>query len=354
MSAPSGGPTHVTVRVRTAAPLALLSTAIEVDAASARGLTPGDDSTNRCFDLLFGDGARLRDLLVLTFDDGHPALRSWDVFVSSLLRSEDDWYRDLLDRVFAACGTERGFASVVPTAKRNGRIEIETALQLLDVSQPDDQLQAAIGELLQYPGRSLRRLISDFFSTIESEQKHEIERQIEDAASRLAGRGIPPDPSGAYLMLTGLDVPATDRDRLDECQEVHFVLSPGVGERAQIRYIGTRAVIPFEPCEYPEKLAMPVDIYEALGNEMRMRIILLLARRGELYGAELVELIGAPQATVSNHLTKLEAVGMVRRRPHGRRTYYRLVPATLDRAAERLTQLRLTVHDPLQRELPIG
>lgn len=73
----------------------------------------------------------------------------------------------------------------------------------------------------------------------------------------------------------------------------------------------------------------PGTVIRALADPLRARIVELLA--GEmLCTCHLVELTGAGQTNVSNHLRVLREAGLIEAEPAGRFTYYRLCPETLD------------------------
>lgn len=65
-----------------------------------------------------------------------------------------------------------------------------------------------------------------------------------------------------------------------------------------------------------------------LADPLRARIVELLARES-LCTCHLVELTGARQTNISNHLRALREAGLVAAEPCGRFTYYRLEPARL-------------------------
>lgn len=71
------------------------------------------------------------------------------------------------------------------------------------------------------------------------------------------------------------------------------------------------------------------DVLRVLADPLRMRIVTLLARE-ELCVCHLVEETGARQTNLSNHLRVLREAGLVEAEPHGRFTYYRLLPGPLE------------------------
>ncbi len=76
----------------------------------------------------------------------------------------------------------------------------------------------------------------------------------------------------------------------------------------------------------------------ALADPLRARIVELLADE-QLCTCHLVELTGARQTNVSNHLRVLRDAGLVETTPAGRYTYYRLRPDALAALAERYREL---------------
>jgi ArsR family transcriptional regulator len=75
-----------------------------------------------------------------------------------------------------------------------------------------------------------------------------------------------------------------------------------------------------------------------LADPLRARIVELLAVE-QLCTCHLVELTGARQTNISNHLRALREAGVVAAEPCGRFTYYRLDAAPLARLAGRLGDL---------------
>jgi ArsR family transcriptional regulator len=91
----------------------------------------------------------------------------------------------------------------------------------------------------------------------------------------------------------------------------------------------------------------------ALADPLRARIVELLAVE-QLCTCHLVELTGARQTNISNHLRVLRAVGLVDAEPAGRYTYYRLRPEALRAVAGRFANLaeRAAATTTLRRACP--
>lgn len=68
---------------------------------------------------------------------------------------------------------------------------------------------------------------------------------------------------------------------------------------------------------------MSADIYAALGNETRAKLILCLANKSKNV-TELIEKCGLAQSAVSQHLAKLKKNGLVTTTKKGKEVYYSL------------------------------
>lgn len=84
----------------------------------------------------------------------------------------------------------------------------------------------------------------------------------------------------------------------------------------------------------------------AVADPLRAQILQLLAAE-QLCTCHLVELTGARQTNISNHLRVLREAGLVEVEPAGRYSYYRLVPDRLAELADQFaglaSQARLAV-----------
>ena len=77
-----------------------------------------------------------------------------------------------------------------------------------------------------------------------------------------------------------------------------------------------------------QRLAL-LSVFKALSNENRLKIVGILAR-GECGVAELANLLGVEEPTVSHHLSRLKSVGLVDVRAAGNDRIYRLDVAKLN------------------------
>ncbi|MGN6243827.1 MAG: ArsR/SmtB family transcription factor [Motilibacteraceae bacterium] len=88
-----------------------------------------------------------------------------------------------------------------------------------------------------------------------------------------------------------------------------------------------------------------------LADPLRARIVQLLAAE-QLCTCHLVELTGARQTNISNHLRALREAGLVQQEPCGRFTYYRLDPLALDALAGSIGDLAALAADAGGRRRP--
>jgi ArsR family transcriptional regulator len=85
------------------------------------------------------------------------------------------------------------------------------------------------------------------------------------------------------------------------------------------------------------------DVLRLLADPLRAEIIRILAD-GPTRTSELVATTGAKQPNISGHLKQLRDAGVVAPEPHGRFTYYRLVPEALQTAGHHLADLAARAH----------
>lgn len=81
--------------------------------------------------------------------------------------------------------------------------------------------------------------------------------------------------------------------------------------------------------------------FALLADPLRLRIVEALARE-QLCTCHLIDITGARQTTISNHLRLLRDAGIVVSEPEGRYTWYRLAPGAF---AEALRALAGVVDD---------
>jgi DNA-binding transcriptional ArsR family regulator len=76
-----------------------------------------------------------------------------------------------------------------------------------------------------------------------------------------------------------------------------------------------------------ESLGEAAEILKALAHPVRLRIIQLLAK-GELCVKSLEQVLGIPQPSVSQHLSRLRYAGLIESERRGHLVCYRLVRGT--------------------------
>lgn len=79
-------------------------------------------------------------------------------------------------------------------------------------------------------------------------------------------------------------------------------------------------------------------LLRVVAEPVRAAILRALARE-QLCTCHLIEVTGAGQSNVSNHLRVLREAGLVAAEPHGRYTYYRLLPDRLVEGSRQLGDL---------------
>ena len=67
-----------------------------------------------------------------------------------------------------------------------------------------------------------------------------------------------------------------------------------------------------------------IQIFKLLADETRLKILLSLAREGELHVSALCERLGQSQPAVSHHLALLRAAGLLESRRDGKHNFYAL------------------------------
>jgi ArsR family transcriptional regulator len=76
------------------------------------------------------------------------------------------------------------------------------------------------------------------------------------------------------------------------------------------------------------------ELFKALGDPARVRIVNLLASAGEpVCACHLNEPVGLSQPTVSHHLKKLVEVGLLDREQRGKWAYFSLRPEAVEKLA---------------------
>lgn len=90
-------------------------------------------------------------------------------------------------------------------------------------------------------------------------------------------------------------------------------------------------------------MSAALDLFRALADDVRLRLLNAVFA-AELSVAELVEVLGLPQSTVSRHLRPLREAGLLEARREGTSVYYRRGPLLEDRALAAVLERRLSSH----------
>lgn len=73
-----------------------------------------------------------------------------------------------------------------------------------------------------------------------------------------------------------------------------------------------------------ETIAELADVFKILADKSRLKILLALAKDGEMHVSALCELLGQSQPAVSHHLTLLRMQDLVAFRRDGKHNFYRV------------------------------
>lgn len=84
----------------------------------------------------------------------------------------------------------------------------------------------------------------------------------------------------------------------------------------------------------PTKLARAIQIFHALSDETRLRLIERLKKNGEQCVCDLTDVFKTGQSRLSFHLKVLKEAGLVTDRREGRWMYYSLSPGAIDELQE--------------------
>lgn len=101
-----------------------------------------------------------------------------------------------------------------------------------------------------------------------------------------------------------------------------------------------RAAIP----EFSEQLEKElVQVFKLLSDETRLRVLMYLAREGELHVTALCDKLGQSQPAVSHHLALLRVAGLIEARRDGKHNFYSVRAKHFSRL---LTEVFESMSDP--------
>jgi DNA-binding transcriptional ArsR family regulator len=81
------------------------------------------------------------------------------------------------------------------------------------------------------------------------------------------------------------------------------------------------------------------DLWAAIADPSRRRVLDLLVERGEASASSLAGLVPFSRQAVSKHLAVLEQAGLISRRKLGREVLYQVDAARLDQATRAMTEV---------------
>lgn len=141
------------------------------------------------------------------------------------------------------------------------------------------------------------------------------------------------EPAAQQEFLLKLTREVTDRKSARDSRRGRRMMKPPFMQR--IMEEGPAGFAPWEACarmmsslaEAPHaeavKTAEPAQLFRALADETRLKIVKLLSGK-EMCVDELMEALGSAQATMSHHLHVLKEAGLVQAEKRGRNVYYAL------------------------------
>jgi DNA-binding transcriptional ArsR family regulator len=98
--------------------------------------------------------------------------------------------------------------------------------------------------------------------------------------------------------------------------------------------MGAMTASPFRLPAAPLATDLVAKYFRGLGDPIRLRILELLQREGELSVGELVDRLALPQPKVSNHLACLRWCGFVAARREGRAVFNRIADERVEAMLE--------------------
>lgn len=92
------------------------------------------------------------------------------------------------------------------------------------------------------------------------------------------------------------------------------------------------------------------ELFKGLAEQTRLRIVVLLLER-ELCVCDILEVLRLPQSTVSRHMTRLKAAGLVLDRREGKWVHYRLQEIPIVHDLRGLLRRHLINEEPYKCDL---
>jgi len=91
-----------------------------------------------------------------------------------------------------------------------------------------------------------------------------------------------------------------------------------------------------------------VQVFKLLSDETRLRVLMYLAREGELHVTALCDKLGQSQPAVSHHLALLRVAGLIEARRDGKHNFYSVRAKHFHRL---LTEIFASLGDPNSEEI---
>src|SRR5262245_10051035 len=91
-----------------------------------------------------------------------------------------------------------------------------------------------------------------------------------------------------------------------------------------------------------------VQVFKLLSDETRLRVLMYLAREGELHVTALCDKLGQSQPAVSHHLALLRVAGLIEARRDGKHNFYSVRAKHFHRL---LTEIFASLGDPNSDEI---
>lgn len=98
----------------------------------------------------------------------------------------------------------------------------------------------------------------------------------------------------------------------------------------ECRFIAKKAQTKFRVLSNDSRIKKRAKLFQALGNETRLRILGLLSMQ-EMCSCEVVDALNGSASTITHHLRMLENAGLIASRQVGKFTIYSLDDAPLTR-----------------------
>jgi ArsR family transcriptional regulator len=113
-----------------------------------------------------------------------------------------------------------------------------------------------------------------------------------------------------------------------------------------------------EPVESKRRAAIPelsdqlekdlVQVFKLLSDETRLRVLMYLAREGELHVTALCDKLGQSQPAVSHHLALLRVAGLIEARRDGKHNFYSVRAKHFHRL---MTEIFASIGNPESEEI---